>query len=804
MSRLKPILIKVLAILLVLKFISGCTTIESDFDPGNPYAYDRRNGLDEKDILAHFNLHRGRWWNYYARGSWLLECGHYSLARRDFVAAIKKRSRDSWDARMYGMHFIDYFPHRESGIAFYHEAERERNPTDKIKLFRKAICQFKISIDQEKSSKADFYLNRANAGFWKESRLDVTPPVVGIANGSIDRWAIPPVLYTNTYTTKLEIRAWDHQSGVAEVWIDDSKIFIESVDGEFYKDVVVRVHPPNKEKTVVITSADLAGNSNKEYPMILRLVVDTNPPVASIRVHAEDKLNPFRGIPVQIAAVDDQGLRSVQIGEHPSEACDCGGKTTWNDTYYAKSSLRDLMIKITDRAGNVTTTTVALESGQMTTRIMSRPVFRDWTFPTYDRAILASRMEVIPRKSVPWLEQPVRALTLQMYNFSPKPRRANLLRSASQNIGAILVFPNLKGITEVQTSHDMYLLHGEISHIEDLCIESITIGSNKINVISNKDLPPLEQPFGRGTIVRKTSDLVAFSALVPVHYDKSQCVDVKASFTGGIETSFTKPNLCITGVQNQVWATKSIYSVDLGDLQKIPVPRKSQDQPLKSKVKSCSDMVLRAIVACGQNDPNDGKFHKRFNCKALACSQNIEHTGIEDALEISNTTSSGQVPSQIESQEADTDLIIDGWISEWHDKFEIKLKVLNLRNHGKPLFKKPIDIFGTYADPNFCINGLRAKFEEKFPRIEAKVRGHRSNRIVTIDRGRIDNIFENMDFVAYKVVRPGGELNYIPLCNMRVENVYGNEADIRFIDSSSDRFWDPITKKQIEVCLISK
>jgi len=705
---------------------------------------------------------------------------------------------------MYGMHFIDYFPHRESGIAFYHEAERERNPSDKIKLFRKAICQLKISINQEKSSKADYYLNQANAGFWKESRLDVTPPVVGIANGSIDRWAIPPVLYTNTYTTKLKIMAWDHQSGVAEVRIDDSNIFIESVDEEFYRDVVVRVHPPNKEKTVVITSADLAGNSNKEYPTILRLVVDTNPPVASIRVHAEDKLHPFWGIPVQIAVVDDQGLRSVQIGEHPSEACDCGGKTTWNDTFYAKSSLRDLTIKIADRAGNVTTTTVTLESGQTTNRIMSRPVFRDWAFPTYDRAILASRLEVIPRESVTWLEQPVRPFTLQMNNFNPQPRGANLLRYASQTVGAILVFPNLKGITEVQTSHDMYLLHGEISHIEGLGIESITIGSNKIKVISNKDLPPLEQPFGRGMIVRKMSDLVAFSALVPVHYNKSQCVDVKASFTGGIETSFTEPNLCITGVQNQVWATNSIYSIALGDFQKITVPRKSQDQQLKSKVTSCSDMVLRAIDACGQKDPNDGKFHKRFNCKAFTSSQNNETTGIEDSLETGNIMSSEQVPSQIESREADTDLIIDGWISEWHDKFEIKLKVLNLRNRGKPLFKKPIDIFGTYADPNFCIDGLRAKFEEKFPRIEAKVRGHRSNRIITIDHGRIDNIFENMDFLAYKVVRSGGESNYEPLGNMRVENVYGNEADVRFIDSSSDRFWDPIRKKEIEVRLISK
>jgi len=737
----------------------------------NPYAYDTGKGFEEKNILAHFNLRRGRWWNYYARGSWLLACGYHSAAHRDFAAAIKKRDRDTWDARMYGMHFIDYFPHRESGIAFYREAESARDPATKVKLFRKAICQLKISLSQEKSSKANFYLNRALAGFWTATQADFTPSVVGIANSTIDRWADPPTLYINGYTATLEIRASDRQSGVAEVWVDGRRLFIESADKKFYKDTVVRVDSRDKEKTVEVWAVDLAGN--KSHPTVVRLIVDTNPPTAAIRAHADDKV--FLGrIPVQIAAVDDRGLRSIRVGEHPSDSRDCGGQTKWEGIFYAKPGDRDLAIEITDRAGNVTATSVTLERGRPASRGRSWRVYSDWAALAYDHRLWINQFDVMPRRSVRWLERPAQLRTLQTYSLCPQLGSAAPLRLASYQVGPKLVFPDLRNTTEVQTSHDMYLLRGEITDVEGLNLEWIKVDGSEIKVASHEDRLPLGQPHVRGAIAKDVSDRVVFSTLLPLpDYDQTRSVKVEASFTER-NTPLTGPDLLMKRVRNCVWEPDSIYSIALRYLVKTPMPRKPHEQQRNPKVASVSEMVLDAVRACGWHDQNDGEFHNRFNCKALA---------------------------SWEVAQEDTDLVIDGQISEWPDRFEIKLQIVNLRNLGKPLFNKPIDIFGTYADPEFCVSGLRAKLEEKFPRMTGKILETQRSGTMTMNRGENDNTYYNMGFGVYLMLGSEEKPDFIKLCEAHVENVYFDQSDVRLNDDCN---LNTITTQLNYVRLISK
>lgn len=62
----------------------------------------------------------GRWWNYYERGASFVNGGFYAEAQTDFEQALRDRSRDSWSARTYGMHFVEYFPNRELGVTYYH------------------------------------------------------------------------------------------------------------------------------------------------------------------------------------------------------------------------------------------------------------------------------------------------------------------------------------------------------------------------------------------------------------------------------------------------------------------------------------------------------------------------------------------------------------------------------------------------------------------------------------------------------------------------------------------------------------
>ena len=108
---------------------------------------------------------RGKWWNYYDRGSALAGMSNFEGAIRDFKQTIDMRSKDQRMARTYGMHFIDYFPHRELGIVYFNTGEIE-----------KAISELEQSLNNVESSKAIYYLNKA-----RKALLEVSNAVQGVS-----------------------------------------------------------------------------------------------------------------------------------------------------------------------------------------------------------------------------------------------------------------------------------------------------------------------------------------------------------------------------------------------------------------------------------------------------------------------------------------------------------------------------------------------------------------------------------------------------------------------------------------------
>ena len=100
----------VLSLLLLPCMIVGCAV-----EQGKVYIKDgKQYGVTSSLIW------RGEWWNYYERGSSYAEGAFWPDAIADFQEAIRQRRNDQRRARTYGLHFIDYFPHRELGIAYYH------------------------------------------------------------------------------------------------------------------------------------------------------------------------------------------------------------------------------------------------------------------------------------------------------------------------------------------------------------------------------------------------------------------------------------------------------------------------------------------------------------------------------------------------------------------------------------------------------------------------------------------------------------------------------------------------------------
>jgi TolB-like protein len=108
---------------------------------------------------------RNRWWNYYERGLSYADGAFCEEAAADLQEAISQREKDQRMARTYGMHFVDYFPHRELGIVHFQKGNLEE-----------ARAELETSLGQFPSAKARFYLDRVREKLIEREAREVTPP----------------------------------------------------------------------------------------------------------------------------------------------------------------------------------------------------------------------------------------------------------------------------------------------------------------------------------------------------------------------------------------------------------------------------------------------------------------------------------------------------------------------------------------------------------------------------------------------------------------------------------------------------
>ena len=95
----------------------------------------------------------GEWYKDYEKGLEAMERGDYQAATTFFESAIQQNPRDDSKVRTYGMHFIEYYPHREIGICYYHLGDLDR-----------ARRELKMSMDYEPSERAKQFLAQVGAG----------------------------------------------------------------------------------------------------------------------------------------------------------------------------------------------------------------------------------------------------------------------------------------------------------------------------------------------------------------------------------------------------------------------------------------------------------------------------------------------------------------------------------------------------------------------------------------------------------------------------------------------------------------
>ncbi len=232
-------------------------------------------------------LFRGRWWNHYERGISFGQGDFLKEAMDDFKVALQQRNDDQRMARTYGMHFIDYFPHRELGVTFY-----------KMGLFQEAIHELELSLSTVESSKAKFYLNKARTSHLKDGIKDITPPKISVSTPERNN-------ATNSFFVLVSGVASD-ENYVSSVTINGIPEFIELSDKKIEFEKKVELQPG--QNIVTITAKDLLGNTDTES---FQVQGDYQGPNLSIINFVNNQQTNKQKITVNLAYSDESGIEYI-------------------------------------------------------------------------------------------------------------------------------------------------------------------------------------------------------------------------------------------------------------------------------------------------------------------------------------------------------------------------------------------------------------------------------------------------------------------------------------------------------------
>ncbi|MBF0451014.1 MAG: hypothetical protein HQK75_09950 [Candidatus Magnetomorum sp.] len=283
---------------------------------------------DQKHYGVVDGTFRSRWWNYYQRGQSYLEGECLKAAISDFHMALAQKDQDQRMIRTYGMHFVDYFPHRELGFVYYllgdlDEAQKELNQ----------------SISQESSAKALYYLDQIRKKQMQKEGQKINTPFLEFtqSNTHEKQW-------TRDEHITIQGIATDDQ------YVSDIQINNEPVDLKesakrvcFKKDIVLPQgihHIPIQVKNL------LGGCFTQDYVAY----VDHQGPLIEILVFEQIRANTFH---MEGMVSDISGTVQLSLDQ---KKLDLSGekKQNFNVTHTVTSHKNELILSATDEAGNET------------------------------------------------------------------------------------------------------------------------------------------------------------------------------------------------------------------------------------------------------------------------------------------------------------------------------------------------------------------------------------------------------------------------------------------------------------------
>lgn len=282
-----------------------------------------------KDYGVTKGLFRERWWNFYERGCSFASGEFWNEAISDFREALKQRNKDGYRARTYGMHFIDYFPHRELGIAYYYTSQCPE-----------AVEELTASLSQVETAKAKYFLNKVRGKVLKKTERDKQPPV--ITNLSLSDGEV-----TNLFDVELNGVVED-DTFVSSIIINGSPLFIELSKRKISFSQEVSLE--QGENLIRVEAKDLAG---KVTTLKIKVLVDREGPLVAINEPLEDETIRSNKVTVKGFLWDESGITSFTL--KGKELVLKGKKeSSFSQEVFLTEGRNSLPFEARDSAGNLT------------------------------------------------------------------------------------------------------------------------------------------------------------------------------------------------------------------------------------------------------------------------------------------------------------------------------------------------------------------------------------------------------------------------------------------------------------------
>ncbi len=300
---------------------------------------------------------RHRWWNYYERALSFADGGFLKEAELDLLEAIRQRPEDQRRARTYGLHFTDYFPHRELGVVYFGQGRIDE-----------AVRELNDSLNMEQSSKARFYLDKARKSLIERDGLDRRAPQIVI------RAPVEGHL-TKDFTVNISGLAKD-DTFVRRITVGGLEVRIDVSNEEIPFSIDVPVDPG--ENQIIIKAVDLSGKSAEHT---LRVNVDRMGPGLRIDSPVEGGSITAGGVAIKGGAFDDSKITELFINGHkiPVEP---KKELVIDKTVPIPSGGKELEIKVKDAVGNTTSAVIPLAgAGEKPVQIETDPEVSDAIAP---------------------------------------------------------------------------------------------------------------------------------------------------------------------------------------------------------------------------------------------------------------------------------------------------------------------------------------------------------------------------------------------------------------------------------------